>query len=554
MKRWLWLVLLTLFVADGLLLVNDFVYWDGILAASRWLSGDRELFRAGFVVSGVAPGYYAHAALGALPGFPVAHKVGAFASVGLTACAFAWLARRTGKLSGGEAAFAGAIFLVAPALDTFVDIVMTHYAVCVACFAIGAVLIVRAKDLDGPAPAKIALRAVGAVLLAYSFTIRSLLVMHFAFLAYLFLLADDLRPLPTLARRLAAFALRHGDLLLLPFAFWGLSEILTPRVGEYVAYNAIKPSPRAFLGGARLFAVSTLYHGPKNILLVLVRHPVALLAPLGFAALTFFAARKESEVLPPAPGPEPVGIVDRHPIAGVAVIGLALAFVGAFPYMAIGTGPTMIGWATRHGLMVPFGAGLVLVAVARLLARATGRPLVAPVFWGLLLGAAAARSFDAQIDWLARGAKDRGIVAHLRALPEPPPGTFHVVDRFPLGGEPNYRFYEWATWGGEAWGTHTHAAFEEASFNADLATNRQFFTTAYNAEKVPADGGCSARVTLAPNPELARPWALGARYLQDRFGGTATPERQRAYVAFELIRDPARDGASCPLAPAAPSP
>jgi hypothetical protein len=190
-----------------------------------------------------------------------------------------------------------------------------------------------------------------------------------------------------------------------------------------------------------------------------------------------------------------------------------------FPYVAVGLAPTLRGWSTRHTLLLGLPLGLLVVAGTRL-AFSVGARRYEPLRFGVLLTLAVGYFLATQesyIGWQARWVKDQSIIQQLSGLD--PARRFSVIwidDNFPLGGEGNYRFYEWSSIFRSAWGTQRTLGLDRKTSTPDfLTTSSKFFTSRYNLRDFdPA--GCQALLTVQSRGREPSAAALASRYLSLR--------------------------------------
>lgn len=257
-------------------------------------------------------------------------------------------------------------------------------------------------------------------------------------------------------REVASRLLRWVDVLAVPVVFLIVRWLMGRPSGLYEGYNEIA---LAGLLGALPRIPAALYNSFIAVLGQMPRTawwPVALLAGV-FAGYALWPRSEKA--------------IDAAAWWRVSAAGLVLLVLGVYPYLAVGKMPALGDFSSRHQLLVPFGAALLLVGVvsgtngALRLPRAVGAGILAAVI-GLGAGASAANHLDYQREWY----KQLGMIAALRSAPEARAGrTFLFEDRSPLlnaTGRTYKREYEYTGLFAEAFGTHVRFGADRAEYEA----------------------------------------------------------------------------------------
>jgi len=234
---------------------------------------------------------------------------------------------------------------------------------------------------------------------------------------------------------------------------------------------------------------------------------LALLPLVWLAAL--FAVQRFWRSSPSAPD-------SFRPRLAMLGFGTLLAALAVVPYVAVGLAPNDHGWSSRDAILLGFPIAIMLVAGARILFPAKGGSvsvLGAAVLISLLLGFIVDTGIG-YVGWEARWIKDSSVMHNLAATPGADRYSVYWIDnRYQLGGEPTYRFYEWAGMLGVAFGGQSRIGLDQATTSpAFLVDGRPFFTKAYNLGGFdPA--GCEAHVVISPGPDPHSELGLVVRYL-----------------------------------------
>jgi hypothetical protein len=497
-----WLIFFTVLLGHGIILLNDGPFFDGWVIYSLLADNNWGELRSLFLEHGSPAMAYFHWSVGHLGPIVLGYRVTALLSI-LAAAIFVYaILVETGWLSRADALWVAILAALYPGMQANFELIHVTYAFCYALFLGGFWAAFRAERVHGPA--HVALRILVLITLFASYTTNSLLVYHYGFLILLFTRIGGLHQL-RLRDVLVRYLPRRLDYVLLPIVFWVLKQTLFPRHGLYADYNRFQLSPVRFLANSALFLVNGVY-GQVN---------QALLAVLGQPALVLLLVLACSAAWSRARGPRPGEASPRVSPWMVLAGGLLLLALGMFPYVAVGLAPTLRGWSTRHTLLLGLPLSLLVVAGTRL-ALSAGTRQLEPVRSGVLLTLAVGyflATEQSYIGWQARRVKDQSIIQQLSGLDQA--RQFSVIwieDEFPLGGEGDYRFYEWSSMFRSAWGTQRTIGLDRKTATPDfLTTHSKFFTSRYNLRDFdPA--GCQARLTVRSRRKEPAA-ALASRYL-----------------------------------------
>ncbi|MGV8884445.1 MAG: GtrA family protein [Rhodoglobus sp.] len=361
--------------------------------------------------------------------------------------------------------------------------VLSTYALSLAVFAAGWLVLVSWKGATGPSIA----RVVSASLLFFaSFTTASLLpfvALPVAHLAWLALRRDQ-----PLWRAMFGFGLTYWYLLATPVTFWVVRTLFLKPSGLYGGYNLfvsfgspLSSSARAALLVGALLAVALVALG-----LVACRERAArgLQVALGIAtalAGVGFAIIRESAspvnlvvpVLIVACGfllaitarPRTSLSAGSAGVVPVLALGLVVLTLGSLPYVLVNKLPSFQLWETRHQLLLPFGVAVVVVATARALGGFDGgriRTLIA----SSLVTALALTSLTIGLTLVADWNKQSQIIAALKS--EPLVRAAHTVVFDDRTKSLNFEgrtalFYEYTGWLGAAFGDETRLGLDRTA-------------------------------------------------------------------------------------------
>ena len=528
-----------LVAVHGVILVNDGVYWDGWLFFTQLVEGRWDIMRETFFSMGNPAAYYMHRVVSGTTGGVLGYRLWTFAGIGASALLAARLLSKAELLTRGQIGFVAAIVIVFPTFNiSTLDLAISLYGLFWTLFLVGGVLGVEG-EVSASRPKAVALRVAAHVAFFCSFWIKSFLVVYFAWLALLALVSlkkRDERPSPG---ALASFAVRHVDYLASPFAFWIFAKLAFPLRGpsaDFTTYNQISFSPSVVLDALLMFFTTSFVRLPNAILTHLFATPIVLVAVAIAGALVAARFAREVEA---RRGPD-----TRAP--KVLLVGLVLFVMGAFPYAAVGKAPTVAGWDTRHGLLVVIPTGILLVGLAQLLVErdALPRRVVAAGLFAIVV-TCGYTTWSSHIEWQARWAKDRAFMLRLsESADAKATSVFELEDRFPLGGESSYRFYELASIFKRVWGDESRIGYDvSATTYEKTLEHRALFTSMYNLGALDLEG-CRSRLIMKQGPRRLSHISLAARYTAYRL---LAPSRLdallRDVVEIEVV--PAGGGSHC---------
>jgi len=430
-------VFLLALLAHGLVLLTDFLIWDG-----WWANADlglpdagiltRQLTEAGKPMEGwfLAP----LRLLGSFESRVIAAKAAGVACWVGSFLAMHVCLRRLARLPLAVATAIACLAAVAPVYEVLGDVSLVMYPAGVLLFWIGWVLV--ADSLDRRGTAALFVRAAALALLFVSFNVNSLLVMHYAVAAtFAILRLRDLR-WPALRGRAAQAAMRAPDLLAVPIVFWLWKSVFTPTSGHYADYNRVAfELPKLALGCLGLVV---------DFLTPMMRDAIAsgvwlLLAAVATAATWWLTTRR----------PETTAAAEPEPWLGERLVacGIALIVAAAFPYMVVGQAIMSYGWWSRSCLLFPLPIAMTIVGLLLSMNRRVlpGRPaawLVGTVAIAVLfLGACWRDTLTMQ----AYGAKQAAIRRDLQELiRRDAPAAIQLRDYYPIRGTND--FYPIAIW------------------------------------------------------------------------------------------------------------
>lgn len=400
------IILATALLAHGLLLISDFIMWDGWMLEEWLTSAHWDFLQRACFEGGQPLLFYFHRIFANFPNPDYAYKVIAFLCITFSALLTFKILNQTGFVNRMEALLITLFGLTFPAFRVAGESSTSQYLFCYLLFLGAACLAFEAETRKDWR--RICLRVGALVAFFLSFHMGSLLVFYFGFFMAL-LLCEQRRRGQRLFFIPWTWLMRRIDYIILPFIFWGWRCLFTPTHGFYKGYNMPSMSVYRLLIGFKTLVYNALVPSiEEGISPFLWTHPITIiLAVLGFYVLSRFVYLPPQAVFSP-----------ETRTKGLFGFGLVLLFLGTFPYMAVRAVFGSYGWETRTALLIALPASILLVAVLRLffydLGARRSRWLF-PVIVLMLCGFTA-NYVKTYVSWQAVSAKDHSVIFNLSKM------------------------------------------------------------------------------------------------------------------------------------------
>jgi hypothetical protein len=271
-----------------------------------------------------------------------------------------------------------------------------------------------------------------------------------------------------------------ADVIVLPVVFWVFRSIAAKPYGLYEGYNPV--TWKSFKAARFLVpeALSNSLIGAFTRMPSVAWWPVVVLGAIAIGTALWSASGVRQ-------GPAS-RVRDAAAWGATALAGVALVVLGVYPYLAVDKMPRFVDFDTRHQLLVPFGAALLVVGIVRALldgpgARRVVRVGLLAVVIGLCAGTAAGDHLSYQREWY----KELGMVQALRQAPSARDGRTFVFDDRALdlnaNGRSSRRFYEYAGMFERAFGTRVRLGIDKADIAKRPVTYyKRWFTDFYKLD------------------------------------------------------------------------
>jgi hypothetical protein len=400
------IIVLMAFLAHGLLLISDGIFWDDWLDYTSLASKDHFLLHRMTSQQGIPASYYFWLSFTILPDIILSQRIIVFMLIILSAFVVYAICNEYGKTSRIESMMIVTIFMTYPAFETWLLISTSQYIFYYFIFLLASLITLRIRIRKFAGLKAAGLRVLSLALFFISFSLNSLLILHFGFLAFLFIVYLE-QGFSTKQEAAFRFVIHYVDYLLLPFAFWFIKLMFFPQYGIYANYNQVSFSLSRALISIAFFVVNGVFYQISSSIFQVIKTPVLWLFVFCLAAgVANFRLQKI-----------PVCANKNDRILFIW-FGLALLGLGMLPYVLAGKYPTLHGWDTRHTLLLSLPVGIILVANISFIFAKPDQSLN----WGgwlsffILFVGFNVQTIDQYIGWQQRWIKDKSVMMRLEKM------------------------------------------------------------------------------------------------------------------------------------------
>ena len=414
----------------GLLLLNDGVYWDGHLIYTYLYERNWAELSTMFREGGAPQTAVIHWLLGQSLHRVFIYKLTAFVAILVATLAIWRLGAESRRVTNGEAAWIAVLTMAYPGYRVAVELIETPSLICYGCFFLAAWIDYRALNRDrGRA---VALHLLTGVLFVLSFTLPSMVPMFAGYVLFAMLTSQSRW-------------LDRVTWVLVLIAATSIRWMLRPG-GGHEGYNQVSLSVFSAITEFGWFLRYAIYDTTNRAIAGLIAQPLVALGALLAARATFAAP----------------SACDETPRADLRTFGFSIVLFGLAvgPYAVVGKHPLLDGWTTRHALLVGLPFAMAIVAFSSMLERLwRPKPYVRQLVLTVVIVAFGASLVQSYLGWQARWVKDVSVLTNLARTPGAERySIFLIDDRFPEGGEPSYRLYEWFSLFRRIWHDRPRAA------------------------------------------------------------------------------------------------
>jgi len=394
---WMGLILAYGFLAHGILLLNDGLYWDGWMVDLWQQCNDRESMRRFYWEVGMPNLYYEHRIMGRLPRRHVAYRVISLASILITGIIVFLTAVRCNAFNPLQATAISLLLLSYPAYAvTFDGVVSLQYTFKIAIFYAACFLVTT--TIGHPTLAGNIAFLVSLMLFVVSFTANATLVFFWGFLVLYAWLVHS--------RSSDGFGtyeyVKVTCMAVLPFTYWVMKQTWFPRHGYYTNYNKIRLTPFSVLQvGLRAFRYGIDVPMIKPVLELVGSKNASLVFSSIFLGLLALRFLKDLSAMPALTAWQ------------VLATGYGLALLGAAPFMLVGQGSWEGGWASKNYMLLHLPYALIVFGWLQLFPNSFGVVLVP-----IILFANALYIVKTHLLYIAASIKDKALIRWLAANPE----------------------------------------------------------------------------------------------------------------------------------------
>ena len=328
------------------------------------------------------------------------------------------------EISVQERLFLSIFFVLFPVNSAKIALCVSHYAISYFLFFLGFFLLAeyfRKKDVY--------LRILALALLFVSFmSLQSLLVFYLIVIIYIgYMERANVKNVKGFFMRV----FKYMDFLVTPLVFWAIKLVFFKPYGAYTGYNAV--SWDKLIGAIykldEAFELAFLAPLRGAYGVIGPNYLVIIIATLLISAILYkgWSINREQE-----------GMADFW----FLLFGVFAFVTGVFGYLAVDRVPVYWDWNSRFQMLVPLGAGFIIVYLGRIFLTSKARVLLYSLLVVLFIYANYTVYMKFQQDWF----KQLSIVENLKKEEIMKNNTtFLFTDRAPKfnANDRQYRFYEY---------------------------------------------------------------------------------------------------------------
>lgn len=465
-KKEILIISVVYLIAHGMILLNKGIFWDdwvfylnktNIMTLTREIGNPGQSFFIGLLLNTVNG--------------PVIGRFITFFSFYFAAIFLYLTIRKIEKISPISRLFLVLIFAVFPVNMARIAMVDVFYSFCFMLFFLGLWLVSIVLTTH-----KVPVRLASLGVFFISFFTNSILVFYALVILYIaFSEKTHVFELKKTVRSIFAYL----DYLLLPILFWIIKSIFFIPTGHYANYNkltlnGILKSPSLMMTTFNTSFIQVL----KTSILGSDFQYYLLGILFGIGVIWLIHQKNETSKH------NRTWIINL----GLALFGVAVFLMAIFPYNALRLMPSVSDWNSRHQLLVPLGAAMMICFGAEFFLRFIDKKgrisiLVLSVITMMFIRVNLLGYFDYQRDWY----KQLGIITNLKTSDIiRNHSTFLITDNYSYAnafGRTN-RFYEYSGYMRFIFQNETRIMISESDFNnkhvSDINAYTPYFESYYN--------------------------------------------------------------------------
>lgn len=345
-------------LAHGLIMIFDYKVVDGwlfdrLISDRNWLALSHFLGMAGKTLE--AHFYFLFRIFNNLD---VAIRVTSFAAILLSAILSFLILEKIKSFTRGAALGVTLLAVTFPVCKIYGDSSILAYLVAYALYLAG--VWVYLLSIAATAKRPTAGFLIATILIYFGFYLNSLLVVHYAVMAVMFVLVKKNQI--SIQQKGTLYWVVHGVVLgAIPLVFWVVKQVLFPNHGVYSDYNSVDISK-----------LVQMPHGIVQFISIVLLSIDRAMLPFGvsvigvgiMAGVSIYIWKKIEPIL----GVN-VSESDQPSAFFIVVAGVFLALAAIFPYMIVGQELGYWGFATKNNLLLGLPMSLILFGVARFIVK-----------------------------------------------------------------------------------------------------------------------------------------------------------------------------------------
>lgn len=393
--------------------------------------------------------------------------------------------KKLGFAGAGERVFLVLFFAVFPVNNVRFLLINAPYAVCSFTFWVAFWTMIRCKETSGSKSVRF--RAVSLIAFLIAFDTNSLLVFYILPLIYLLkacFFRDNVFHMPDMVIFMKTVS-RNLDFVLLPLVYWLPKTLLFPPGGAWEGYNQITA---ASLAMSPLFLVRSFQTSFFSVIDYSFRSfGSASIALSALIAVALWHRHRSYAGFPSGPSRQD----SRFLCLGIFIFCLAV-----LPYNLVGLLPKLENWHSRHQLLVPLGASLLLVYGVRTLGRmlhigAFARMFVMCLLLCQFIATNVGDCVGLHLDWF----RQQALIIHMQEISLFATGRTFIFDDQAQPADMikrNYPVYQYAGMMKRVFGDQKRIGLDSTQLTSnnyirEIKRQKKYFTPLWNAGKyVPA--------------------------------------------------------------------
>lgn len=455
----------TYLIAHGMILLNKGIFWDDwvfYLNVPNIETLTREIGNPG-------QSFFISLLLNSANG-PIIGRFVTFFSFYFSMIFLYATLRKIDKLPPITRLFLVILFAVFPVNLARIAMVDVFYSVCYFLFFLGLWLVSIMLETHNPW-----IRILSLVVFYIAFFTNSILV--FYALVILFIIYQNRSEIVSIKKGFR-LVFGHLDYLILPILFWIIKTLYFIPTGHYADYNkltleGIKKAPALMKTTFNTSFVQILKASLKGM-----TFPYILIGLL-LGILVIWLIRHQQAAFKKN--------LRWYGYLGFAVFGVLVFFMAVFPYNALGIKPSNYDWNSRHQLLIPLGAAMMICFGSEFILRMVDKKgrvsiLILSFITLMFIRINVLGYFEYQRDWY----KQQGMIASFEnSTIIKDNTTFIIKDHFSAANAASrkYRFYEYSGYLRDIFGEETRFILPETSYveaKSDIYAFKSFFDPYYN--------------------------------------------------------------------------